>query len=275
MTETAPEGKGQVDNSTPDAEGQATWYESANDEVKGYIQNKGWDDPLKAVSSYQELEKYRGASEDQLIKLPKDGESYDAVYDRLGRPESADKYDFTPAEDTSVDQGRLDTFKGIAHSAGLNNAQFEKVVSEISKYESSTIAQIQEAKTQEQTTQLEALKKEWGEGFEERAELGRRFVRKNLPEGLDRDQTLNAIEDAIGTAAMLKLFANSGAGTGEDKLPKADSDRPYGYTREQAIADKKALMSELKSSPERLQNYNSATGPDYDKMQRLNKMLAG
>ena len=275
MTETAPEGTGQVDASTPDAEGQATWYESANDEVKGYIQNKGWDDPLKAVSSYQELEKYRGASEDQLIKLPKEGESYDAVYDRLGRPESADKYEFTPAEDASVDQGRLDTFKDIAHSAGLNNAQFEKVVSEISKYESGAIAQIQEAKIQEQATQLEALKKEWGEGFEERAELGRRFVRKNLPEGMDRDQTLNAIEDAIGTAAMLKLFANSGQGAGEDKLPKADSDRPYGYTREQAVADKKALMSELKSSPERLQNYNSATGPDYDKMQRLNKMLAG
>jgi hypothetical protein len=275
MTELAPEGAGQAEGLAPDAEGQATWYESANDEVKGYIQNKGWDDPLKAVSSYQELEKYRGASEDQLIKLPKEGESYDAVYDRLGRPESSDKYEFEAPENASIDTDRLDTFKGIAHSAGLNNEQFAKVVSEISSYETGIVQQLQEQRAQEQATQLEALKKEWGDGFDERAELGRRFVRKNLPADMNREETLNAIENAIGTAAMLKLFANSGTGAGEDRLPKDGEDKPYGYTREQAIADKKALMSELKASPERLVSYNSAKGPDYDKMQRLNKMLAG
>lgn len=272
--ETAPVAEGQVADAAPESEGQAVWYEGANDEVKGYIQNKGWDDPIKAVTSYQELEKFRGASESELLKLPKDGESFDAVYDKLGRPESADKYEWQAPEDVSVDTGRLDTFKGIAHEAGLNNSQFENVVSKITEYESAVVAQMQEARSQEQAQQLDALKKEWGENFDERAELGRRFVRGNLPEG-DREEMLNSIENAIGTAAMLKLFANSGQGKGEDRLPDTSGDRPYGYTKEQAMADKSALMSELKASPERLQAYNSANGADYDKMQRLNKLLAG
>lgn len=275
MTEaTAPKDEGQVEQSAPEGEGQAVWYESANDEVKGYIQNKGWDDPIKAVTSYQELEKFRGASEDELLKLPKEGESMDAVYDRLGRPESSDKYEIEIAEGVELDENRLEAFKGIAHEAGLNNVQFGQVVSKIAEIENGMVKQMQEAKQQEQAGQLESLKKEWGDGFEERAELGRRFVRSNLPDG-DKEKMLNAIEDAIGTAAMLKLFANAGSKGGEDKIPDTSGDRPYGYTREQATADKQALMSELKASPERLAAYNSANGADYDKMQRLNKILAG
>ena len=275
MTEsTAPEATGQVEQSTPEGEGQAsTWYESANDEVKGYIQNKGWDDPLKAVASYQELESYRGVSEDQILKLPKEGESMDAVYDRLGRPESADKYEVEIAEGMEVDAARLEAFKGIAHEAGINNTQFGQIVAKITEMENAQVAEMQEAMQQEQSADLEKLKKEWGDGFEERAELGRRFVRNNLPQDLDKEATLSAIENAIGTANMLKLFANSGKG-GEDTIPDTGTDRPYGYTREQAAADKKALMSELKASPERLAAYNTANGADYDKMMRLNKILA-
>ena len=87
--EAAPEAIGQVEESAPVSEGQAetTWYTGANDETVGYIQNKGWnDDPMKAVTSYQELEKFRGASEDQLIMFPKDVEAEGAF--EFARPPS-------------------------------------------------------------------------------------------------------------------------------------------------------------------------------------------
>ena len=274
--------EGQVDQGTEgageagDASSEsAVWYDSAPDEIKGYIQNKGWDDPIKAVQSYKELEKYQGASPDQIIKLPKDGESMDGVYDKLGRPESADKYELELPQDMTVDDGFLGAIKEAAHSSGLNSSQLNGVAKAYLDYSTKVQTEQQQALEQQQTLELENLKKEWGEGFEERAELGRRFIRSNLPEGLDKTQTLSAIEEAIGTAAMLKLFANSGMGKKEDVLPSSEGDRPFGYTAEQAKADKRELMQTIQADPERLANYNKGVGPDLDKMKRLNKIIAG
>jgi hypothetical protein len=284
MNDTAPAAEGQAgDAPAPEAQGQASeaeqaaWYDSAPDEVKGYIQNKGWDDPMKAVNSYQELEKYRGASEDELIKLPKEGEPWDEVYTKLGRPEAPEGYEWDAPDGVQVDTQRLGQFQQKAHEIGLNPAQFKQLVDLDAEYGHNAMAEMQEATQQKQAAELAEVQKEWGEAFDERAEIGRRFVSNNLPEGMDKAGTLDAIENAIGTAAMLKLFANAGvsANAKEDRLPDSGGDRPYGYTPEQAKADRLSLMSELNADPVRLDNYNKAIGPDYDKMQRILKLAAG
>lgn len=284
MTEPAPAAEGQVADATPEAQGQANtgentsaWYDNAPDEVKGYIQNKGWDDPLKAVEGYQNLEKFHGVDPDRLLKLPKEGEDMSSVYDRLGRPESADGYTWEAPEGVQVDDNRMTAFKQKAHELGLNTKQFEELAALDSQYSNEVMAQHREQIEQEQTKQLNQLKADWGDKFDERAEIGRRFVSANMPEGLDKQETLTAIEEAIGTANMLKLFANAGqrANLKDDSLPDSGGDRPYGYTREQAMADKKALMSELQGDRGRLEGYNTGKGPDFDKMKRLNEIIAG
>lgn len=285
MTEAAVQAEGQVEASaqTPEAQGEtpatatheATWYDNAPDEVKGYIQNKGWDDPLKAVEGYKNLEQFHGVDPDRLLKLPKDGEPMDEIYDRLGRPEDATGYEFSAPEGMEVDEGRLTGFKQKAHEIGINQAQFEQLAAWDAEFMNSAIAAANEAKAQQQEAELEAVKKEMGEGFQERAELGRRFIKNNLPSDVDKDGLLNAIEDAIGTGNMIRLFGNAGANSaGEDKVPDSGGDRPYGYTKEQAAADKSALMSELKADTARLEAYNKGVGADYDKMKRLNKLLS-
>lgn len=257
---------------------QASWYDSAPDEVKGYIQNKGWDDPIKAVTSYQELEKFRGASEDQLLKLPKEDnpEEWAKIYNRLGRPESPDKYEVALPEDASIDKGRLDIYAKIAHESGITQKQFEALAKADAEYWLQTMQAEQKRIQQEQEAEYEALKKEWGSNHAEREELSRRGLRAVLPKDADKDELLNKIENAIGTAATLKLFANVGERlTREDSIHDTEGDRPtFGYTREQAAADKSSLMSELKADKQRLAAYNRGLGKDYEKMQRINKLLA-
>ena len=282
MTEQAPATEGQ--EQSPEGEGQANentqkaWYDTAPDEVKGYIQNKGWDDPIKAVTSYQELEKFRGASEDQLIKLPKDFDAdgaLDPVYDKLGRPESPDKYEITLPEGVQVDENRLNLAKEVGHKIGLNNKQIQALAEFDATYHQQALESYHKDVELKQTQEIAALQKEWGKGFEERAELGRRFVRNNLPEGINKEEALNAIEGAIGTAAMLKMFANAGEKFREDKVPDSSGDRPFGYTAEQAKADKKALMDELAGDKQRLAVYNQGKGTDFEKMKKLNSIVAG
>lgn len=282
----APAAEGQVaDTATPEAQGQAeseaaqsVWYDSAPDEIKGYIQNKGWDDPIKAVTSYQELEKFRGASEDQLIKLPKDMNeegALDAIYDRLGRPESPDKYELN-IEGADVDKDRLGFYAQIAHKAGITQQQFEQIAKADMEYWNSAMEKSQKQVQQKQEAEYKELMNEWGSNAAEREELSRRGLRSVLPDGVNADEVISKIEDAIGTAATLKLFANVGDKISrEDKIHDSGGDKPFGYTREQAIADKKSLMDEIKADPKRLNNYNQGIGPDVDKLQKLQKLIVG
>lgn len=277
MTDQAPVTEGQGE--APQGEGQALWYESAPDEVKGYIQNKGWDDPIKAVSSYQELEKYRGANENELLRLPKDPQAenaYNEIWDKLGRPESADKYNVELPEGANIDEGRLNTYRDVAYKAGITQAQFEALAQADASYMASMMEQSQKEIAQQQEADYQKLRREWGKDADEREELSRRGLRAIMPEGMNSDETIQAIEQAIGTAATLKLFANVGDRLArEDSLPNTEGDRPFGYTKEQALADKKSLMDELKSDRERLAVYNTGKGTDFEKMKRLNRYIAG
>lgn len=282
-TQEAPTDAGQATEAPADT-GQATqteaplWFDGAPDEIKGYIQNKGWDDPIKAVTSYQELEKFRGANEKELIKIPKEGESWDEVYTRLGRPETPEGYNFEFPEGMQVDEGRLGAFTAKAHELGLNQKQAMELIIADSEFSQAALVEMQEQMVQKSEAELAQLEKDWGkDAFAERAEMSRRLIRSSLPEGMDADSTLTAIEDAIGSANMIKFFSNIAEKSGgrEDRIPEGDGDRPFGYTKEQAVADKAALASEIQADPKRLENYNKGIGPDYQKMQKLLKRLAG
>lgn len=281
MNDTAPVAEGQVADAAPETQGQASesqaiWYDGAPDEVKGFIQNKGWDDPIKAVTSYQALEKFQGADPDSIIKLPKDGEPMDAVYEKLGRPKTVDEYKWEAPDGVSVDENYIGAIKAAAHESGVSQSAFEKLASTHAQYELQAREAMDKEIEQKQTAELNELQSQWGDKFDERVELGRRFVSQNIPADMDKAETLSAIEDAIGTAAMLKLFGNASekAGSREDRLPSSDGDRPFGYTKEQATADRKELMQAIQADPERLNIYNSGKGNDFDKMRKLNQIVA-
>lgn len=260
------------------------WYDGHNlaPEDVGYIQNKKWSNPADLLTSYKNLEKFHGVPAEQLLKLPKDTQdqaAWDAIYSRLGRPEKADGYEFKAPDGVKVDDSRMGWVQGVAHKLGLNKSQFSALVNETLTYEGGLIADMQKEVQTRQAQELDAVKQEWGAGFDERAELGRRAARAFLPGNAEQKAAfMNAMETSIGTGAMLKLFANIGAKMGEDKIHQGDEgSRPFGYTKEQALSDIQNLMTELKdpANRERLNSYNQAKGKDYEKMQALQKHAYG
>jgi len=282
MNDVAPAAEGQVADAAPVAEGQtveveSTWYDSASDETKGYIQNKGWDDPVKTVEAYQNLEKFHGVPADQIIKLPKEGEPMDSVYDRLGRPDAAESYNWEAPDGFALDGGRFDMYKAVAYEAGISQAQFETLANADAEYFSKAIEAQQREVYQKNEIELKGLEKEWGTQFGERQELGRRFVSANAPEGVDKAEFLNKIEDAVGSAAMLKFFANASekSMSREDRVPDGEGDRPFGFSPEQAAYELKELKQAIQADPVRLSQYNTGSGNDYDKVMRLGTLKAG
>jgi len=176
--ETAPIETGQADPAPVESGQATTWYTGANDETVGYIQNKGWsDDPLKAITSYQELEKFRGASEDELMKFPKDiGEDgvLDDIYTRLGKPETHDKYTVELPEGVQIDDNRLNAAREAAHKEGLSQKQFEAMAQFDAEYGSKAMLAMNEENAKQQEVEYQNLQKEWGSNAAEREELARR-----------------------------------------------------------------------------------------------------
>lgn len=101
-----------------------SWLDTLGDH-KGYVENKGWKDPATVVESYRNLEKLRGVPQERLLTLPEDmtaDGALDPVFDRLGRPEAAEKYTNALGEKFADD-----TFKAAAaqaHKLGLSDKQF-------------------------------------------------------------------------------------------------------------------------------------------------------
>lgn len=263
-----------------------SWFDGAPDEVKGFIQTKGWtEDPLKAVMSYQELEKFRGASEDQLIKLPKDPKAegaYDDVWKKLGRPESPDKYELNLPQTFEVefdgnkfqappiDPERLSWAKKIGHEIGLNSSQLQRLVEETVKFESAIIYGNEKQYEQEVAAQQSELKSRWGAKYDERVELGRRAFR-----AVGDQDAIDKMESVLGHAKVTEMFAKIGEAMGEDKIHDAsDSGRSFGYTKEQAAYDRSKLMREIQADQARLTNFNNRIGNDVSEMERLNKIIA-
>lgn len=121
-----------TDDAAPDGgqaatdDGAATsWTDGLSDDVRGYVENKGWKGPEDVLASYQNLEKLRGVPEDKLLKLPDDPSAegaMDTIYNALGRPEAPDQY-----KNVLGDGFDADTFKAAAakaHELGISDKAF-------------------------------------------------------------------------------------------------------------------------------------------------------
>ena len=217
MTEQAPVTTDNAAPVQPAAQPQApaeTWYSGFSDEtLRGYIETKGFKDPSALAESYRNLEKLRGVPENELARIPKEGdvEAWNAFYSRLGRPENAAGYEL------QVPEGDDGAFAKMAaewmHEAGLTPAQAKLLAGKNNEYLAQQIQAAQDQAAIESDRQMSELKTEWGQAFEQNTEIARRAAKQF---GLT-DEMLSGIEDAIGTKQLMVLFNNIGQGLGEHK----------------------------------------------------------
>lgn len=203
-----------------DTPSNAPWYgeipADRPQEFRDWIQNKGFKDPLSALESYHNAEKLLGAPADRIIRLPgptDDAAAWEGVWNRLGRPEKPELYEL------EVPQGEKDDFAKFAattfHKLGVPKSMAQQLVKEVNAYAAAQRQAYTEQLENEAKQQLDKLKAEWGPDFDKHAEFGKRgLAAYGKKAGLD-DGDLAALENAIGTAKMLKLFATLGATTAE------------------------------------------------------------
>ena len=201
-----PEGSG---NAASELALDPTWYGSIEDaELKSWVENKGFADPATALKSYRNLETMMG--KDRLsVPDPEKLTEWDG-WDALGAPKEATEYKEKVKmpelpEGMALDEGLVaQAFEtGAAQRIPANHmqemlnlyAEHQKGLYEVAK-------QADEADRAE----LTALYTEWGDQADVMKDAARRAGNFF---GLD-GETLEEMNGALGSAKMMKAFAQMG-----------------------------------------------------------------
>ena len=225
----------------------APWHGITDTDAAAYVANKGWQSPQDVIKSYQGVEKLIGRDPSTLIPIPRldDPEGVKSVFQKLGLPESPDKYDMKVGlpKEAKVDEGFAKTMQGMFHKANLTVDQAKTLAAD---YNALSVAKAaQEAKDYELNVQADkqSLLDEWKGGHDRMMNRA-----KTAATSLGfTTELIDAIEKQVGYAATYKMFAEIGGKLGEDTLVTPNKNTDFGNTLTPDEA--KAQLATARSDP--------------------------
>lgn len=108
--------------------GDGTFGEGAPEEVQSLMTNNGYKNVMDVVNDLAGLKKFKGVGEHLVIPEAEDAEGWNGIFNKLGRPETHDKYEFTNETDLEMSDELIGQFKEFAHGLGLSQKQFRDVI---------------------------------------------------------------------------------------------------------------------------------------------------
>jgi hypothetical protein len=234
--------------------GSKPWFDNLPDDVKA--------DPN--VSKYKTAEEFARGHQ-SVVKLvgqkgviiPKDDAPQaekDAFLNTLGRPEKPEGYKFTPVEglhpSIKVTPESEAWYRGLAHKAGLTQAQADMVNSEYMKATNAAIMQREGVEQKELDTAITELRREWLQDYDVNLKMVNRFIAKFGPK--------DAIDHFNGRdPVVLKTLANAAKLMSEDNIAK------FGASDLSANAGQ--VKSQIKEITERILKTDTSA-PEYNQL---------
>ena len=220
------------------------WLGEADETTLGYVANKGWDNGLKAVESYRNLEKLLGADKaGNAVVIPK-GDApkaeWDAVWNRLGRPTGPDGYKVAVPEGGNVEFHN--TVLSKMHEIGLPKQQGEALATWLTQQGMEIKAQTEAQKAVNFQNEVTTVQTEWGAAYEQNKQIAAAAAR-----GLGLDGAmLDKMSEGIGHKATMELLHKIGTRMEEPSFKSGDNIEKFGnaLTPGQAKATIQARMAD-------------------------------
>jgi len=249
----------------------APWHGITDTDAAAYVANKGWQSPQDVIKSYQGVEKLIGRDPSTLIPIPRldDPEGVKSVFQKLGLPESPDKYDMSVGlpKGAKPDEGFAKTMQGLLHKANVTDGQAKTLVAEWNALQ--TAQREQAATDYELNVQADkqALLDEWKGGHDRMMNRA-----KTAATSLGfTTELIDAIEKQVGYAATYKMFAEIGGKLGEDTLvtPNKNTEFAATLTPEEA----KAQLATARSDPNHIAALKDKSHPGHKLAQEKENRL--
>lgn len=201
-----------------------TWKEAISEEYRSNPNIEKFTELDALAKSYINAVSMIGTDKIHLPGKSATDEQWNEVYNKLGRPESADKYKLEFKTDVApVDENVIKTFATNAHKLGLNNKQAQGI---LEFYKSTLESSAKEMSVNMESAQAEsanALRSEWGRAYDDNLRKAANVAQTYLePELLDTQ--LRDGSRLGDNPKIIKAFANIANLLSEDKIVGAESD---------------------------------------------------
>ena len=235
-----------------------TWKEAISEEFRNDPNIEKFTEIDALAKSYINATQMIGKDKVAVPNKNSTDDQWNEVYDKLGRPESADKYSLNAkSEVVPIDEQAIKQFAENAHQLGLNNKQAQGI---LEFYKNNMEGMAQQAKVDTETAQVQSeqqLRQEWGREFESNVKKAGALAKANMnPEILDMQ-----LKDGMRLGdhpEIIKGFAKIAGMMSEDKIVSTESENVSSNTDvETEISD---IMNN-KDGP-----YWNKSHPDHDKM---------
>ena len=208
------------DPKTETPETSTDWKVSLSDDVKADKSLENIKDINALAKSYIHAQKMVGSDKIPVPNKYATEDDWNAVYEKLGRPKTADGYKFDLPQDKQVDEVSLKEFSSQAHKLGLLPGQAQGMVK---FYNDITAKSLQDADNKAlaaRETSTKELKQEWGQAFDQKVSQAATLAKSvGATELLD---TNLADGTKLGDhPVMIKAFAELANKMGEDSIVQA------------------------------------------------------
>jgi hypothetical protein len=254
---------------TPEATPAPTdWSAGLPDELKGYVQTKGFKDPASVVDSYRNLEKLVGVK-DKLVQVPDnlgDEKAMEAVWNKLGRPEKPEGYGFKASEGAEkFVQWAGETF----HKLGLNSNQAKALMEGYDKFAADESTAMEGLTKANNEKMINELKTKWGSAYDQNLKVANAAAQQF---GIDKE-TVNKLESSMGFAKTMDLLQTIGSKIGEADYVSGDTKGGFGKVLTPNQASEK--LSALMQDPDWSKKYLDGGVQQRQEMENLLKMQSG
>lgn len=230
-----------------------------SDKIRGFTNSDGSLNTNELLKSYDAAQRMIGGS----IRIPAEdaaAEEKAAFWSKLGRPESADKYEWQPPAQVNVDgvtAHHFNEFKAKAFELGISNKQLNGIMAGWTDVVNQLTAERTKALSDifENSKKTLSAPNEWGDKYQAKYDAVMKMV-DNL--GIRADLEAAGVLNSVN---VLKAFSSI-----------VDGGRETPFRGGSGGADSAARIGELKKSPA----YLNSSHPDHDAVVReLNSLLDG
>ena len=221
----------------------SSWKESISEEFRSDPSIEKFTEIDALAKSYINATKMIGQDKIVIPTNNSTEDQWNEVYQKLGRPESADKYQLdAKSKAVPIDENAVKQFAENAHKLGLNNKQAQGI---LEYYKDSMEGSAQQAQIDVETSQAQSeaeLRKEWGRSFDENIKKAGAVAKANM-DGEILELTLADGRRLGDHPAIIKGFANIANLMSEDKMigtgeDNASSGRDYSAEMASIVNDK-------------------------------------
>jgi hypothetical protein len=215
-TTEAPKQETQIEQPVPTV--AKSWKEAISEEFREDPNIAKFTEIDALAKSYINATRMIGQDKVAVPNNNSTDDQWNEVYDKLGRPESPDKYKLEANSDVvPLDESAIKSFAENAHQLGLNNKQAQGI---LEFYKNSMEGSAQQSRIDTETSQAQAeqeLRKEWGRSYDDNIKRAAQVAKANMNAEI-LDLTLSDGRRLGDHPEIIKGFANIANLMSEDKM---------------------------------------------------------